>query len=958
MRVYLIGGLLFFNFLLLAQEHLPSNTSSVNPIGLNYFEKANKFQRTNPDSSIYYLELAIPFFKEGEDWEKLVSSYVAISQAYYIKRNISDFEKNLQKGYEIAQIHLSEDNQSFLNALEMVGLNLIIKEDYTKAIAIFTHLVDKCKNLNLDSQHGSALNNLAGCYFEQGQYQRSLDFFEQSYELQSQTLSENDINLVNFIVNIAFSHFHLNNYDTSIATLEKSKKILLANNLWDKSNYYTENVQYLLVKNYLQLRNYKKAKLYLNKIHHSERDSFEFNQKFKLLAQIANQEKDCEKAIKNAEIARRLTYRHYKHFKKHNRIAREIIELAEIQANCKHFSIALQLYQDALIQITSNFNNTSILQNPVIEDIPIKKDNYQFIIQQKASLLFQQYEQNNDIDYLKAALDTYILYGQFIAQIRQNYDLIGSEETLAKNILSAYEEAILIALMLYNKTEEPKYQAIAFTFAEGNKSIVLLESLRENLAKGYGGVPDSLIIKEKKKTLNINFYQKQLAIEQSKIEQNEEKIKQYKDQLFDLENRYQKLIENLEKNYPKYYQLKYDYSTPTLSKIQKNLTAQEQMIEYFIGEENLIIFSITKEKVAIQKYPLTEELNRAINLLLDLVKNGPTLQNQQANFSSFAETAHQLYLQLIAPVLDTKTNKLLIIPDDQLNYLPFELLLTSTEAKDEVLYANLPYLLKKIAINYHYSANLYERTKNTKQHQGTQPFVGFAPSFGQSMIAQTRNCIDDELYSLNCAQKELESIATQINGSQSIIGINATKDKFSKEAANGQILHLATHACINEQDPMLSKIYFADDYLTYYDLNNLALNADLAVLSACNTGSGKLEKGEGVMSIAKGFIQAGVPSVITSLWSVDDCATSDIMIQFYKYLKKGQTKDEALRNAKLKYLQTADKAHAHPFYWGAFVQFGNTDSLDYLSEEKPWTTFLLIGFVGLMLVILGRKIGV
>ena len=169
-------------------------------------------------------------------------------------------------------------------------------------------------------------------------------------------------------------------------------------------------------------------------------------------------------------------------------------------------------------------------------------------------------------------------------------------------------------------------------------------------------------------------------------------------------------------------------------------------------------------------------------------------------------------------------------------------------------------------------------------------------------------------------------------------------------------MHLATHACINEQDPMLSKIYFSDDYLTYYDLNNLELNADLAVLSACNTGNGKLEKGEGVMSIAKGFIQAGVPSVVTSLWSVDDCATSDIMIHFYKYLKEGQVKDEALRNAKLEYLQTADKAHAHPFYWGAFVQFGNTNSLDYLSEGEPWTTFIFIGLLGIMFYVLLRRV--
>ena len=111
------------------------------------------------------------------------------------------------------------------------------------------------------------------------------------------------------------------------------------------------------------------------------------------------------------------------------------------------------------------------------------------------------------------------------------------------------------------------------------------------------------------------------------------------------------------------------------------------------------------------------------------------------------------------------------------------------------------------------------------------------------------------------------------------------------------------------------------------DLYNLTLDAEMVVLSACETGIGELQRGEGVISLARGFVYAGAGSLVTSLWSVDDLSTKQVMELFYQNLKSGQTKDAALRNAKLTYLASTPQK-AHPFYWAAFAPIGNMESIE------------------------------
>jgi len=168
----------------------------------------------------------------------------------------------------------------------------------------------------------------------------------------------------------------------------------------------------------------------------------------------------------------------------------------------------------------------------------------------------------------------------------------------------------------------------------------------------------------------------------------------------------------------------------------------------------------------------------------------------------------------------------------------------------------------------------------------------------------------------------------------------ATEKTFKNEAENYSVLHLAMHAIIDNENPDYSGLAFStkndkteDGFLHIYELYNLDIRAELAVLSACNTGSGKIQKGEGVMSLARAFFYAGCPSVVLSLWAVDDNASAVIMKNFYKYLKKGLPKNKALQQAKLDFIQQAKCNHAHPYYWAPFIQAGNTDSILFISHS-------------------------
>ena len=146
----------------------------------------------------------------------------------------------------------------------------------------------------------------------------------------------------------------------------------------------------------------------------------------------------------------------------------------------------------------------------------------------------------------------------------------------------------------------------------------------------------------------------------------------------------------------------------------------------------------------------------------------------------------------------------------------------------------------------------------------------------------------------------------------------------------------------NDSNPFNNKIYLSDEDYSYQELKNAQINSNLAILSACHTGAGVIKKGEGVINLAKGFFAGGVKSILMTLWALDDCASSDLMELFYSYLKKGQATDEALRSAKLEYLENVHPLQTHPYYWANFVHYGSNEIL---FPHNPYKTPIKIGLI-------------
>ncbi len=271
------------------------------------------------------------------------------------------------------------------------------------------------------------------------------------------------------------------------------------------------------------------------------------------------------------------------------------------------------------------------------------------------------------------------------------------------------------------------------------------------------------------------------------------------------------------------------------------------------------------------------------------------------------------------------------------------------------------YLLKDYAISYAYSNRLL--FDQSKKRKAKHTFAGFGLEYDDYTLADLETYVDNPLASLPLSRAlghlefsddEVKEIAGLLGGEE-WINAAATREVFLENADQYAILHLATHGIVNENYPMNSALIFTrqNDSTEYFlraaDLYSMKLNADMAVLSACNTGAGMLERGEGVRSLARAFSSAGCPSLVATLWNASDKSTKDILVNFYKNLKKGMTKDEAMRQAKLTYLTSASPTYQSPYYWSHLNVIGESGTLEVL-DVPIWRKYWYLGVLGLGLV--------
>ncbi|MEN7546613.1 CHAT domain-containing tetratricopeptide repeat protein [Rapidithrix thailandica] len=883
--------------------NVPAPTAQSDSIALSFYLKANDFYRNEQpqDTTLLtvYNQIGI-LYQVAEQFEE--------AKKYYIKR------LNLIERLKPLKNYSSFSTELYLGNIYYYQFQFDSSEYYYK-------LAEKTATTQEKVYEQERLyNSIGAMYFSLGNYSQSINYFNKAIRVIKHNYPnslEKTIPIQNNVAsalkklgkyNLALTHcYHLLRFNTNQNNLFNNIGLMhlaLANH--DSALHYFNKAKFTTIKDKI-VQNNGMAQAYsgLKMFDHAE-------QLYKKTIQL------------NTEQF---------HFKNED-LATSYIGLGKIYEEKKEFSQSLNFYQKALVTLHSSFDEAAdIFANPETPTLTISGLKMFEVLDAKAHALHSAYAHNRSGKYLEASLATYQQAVYLSEHIRKSYDSDEAKLFFVNQVFPVFEKALEVAYQLYQLNPTESNLEAAFQLSEKSKSTVLSESLRNLEIMSVAHIPDSLLSQESNMKKQVTALKIRLT---SSADSGQSA--QLQGEIRDLEIELGNVYKAFEAN-PEFYRLKYDTSAITTRQVQENLlNRQSALVEYFLGKKHLYIFVLTSTQKSLKKIDLSPAFWESFHYLKDWHYQHPAGKAYQGYTHS-----QRLYQHLIAPIEDMVQGKkyLRIVPDGDLHYLPFEIL---TESNGQ--YA--PFLIQTYVMSYGYSAKLMLESSLHEQHNGQNLLLAMAPFSGSSQEKYRNNY----LRPLNASAREVQTI-----GGQVYLKEKATKSRFLKTSSDFNIIHLATHANADSEDPLNSYIAFypqnfdsVSDYRLYTnELYNLNLkNVKLVVLSACETGMGKLVRGEGIISLARGFTYAGCPNIITTLWKAEDNITAQLSVALHRYLKEGFSKDEALQKAKTDYLKANQDPHLRdPFYWANFVFVGDPQPM-YFSME--W--LYIVGSGALLLIML------
>lgn len=369
--------------------------------------------------------------------------------------------------------------------------------------------------------------------------------------------------------------------------------------------------------------------------------------------------------------------------------------------------------------------------------------------------------------------------------------------------------------------------------------------------------------------------------------------------------------------------------TISLGDIQSTLD-KATLIQYVVTENNIFAMLVNQNQSFLYKLGPSADIE---NKITSFRKQLNDTDDSGTNFENISLLLKDLHTLLIAPFGELNQN-LIIIPEDFLFLLPFESLLNDKGR----------YLIENFTINYQLSASLRNQTQQSHQLASKQTTIVSPEYFGIAFSPLTH------------AQQEAEIVQSLTGGE---LFTTISKKELISQYTNSDIFHFSGHAMVNESFQNNSFLSLSDtSQLSESEIYNYPNHLNMVVLSGCDTGAGTILKGEGISNLTRAFIYAGAKSVLQSLWSIDDQASQTLIQYFYEELKKGNPKSQALREAKLNYLNTVDDFHKHPYYWSAFVLVGDDAALTFSSAgTQRLYLFALLGLacIGLFFFFFKRR---
>jgi CHAT domain-containing protein len=893
----------------------------------------------------------------------LISVFFLLSPANYLRAqesNASDMFNSFANYYNkgdyinaekcligITEIKDSLSNEYLIAAYNNLGVINILLGRYEDALRNLNFAESKIRSNEQSSLDlADIFINKARIYGIIKESDKAIEYLEQGIKIYL-TINKPDKSVLFRIstayLNLGLTFFEKKNYNSALHYLEKSKYLKLKYNLTDIALVYLN-----IAKTYAKVNNHENAEKYF--LESIKSFNVEFGKDYDRLAEAYFDYglflQSIGKNHETFEIQQKALSICLKRYgDKHTLVSLSYKLLGDHMFYQKNYQAALKFYQKSLIAVVSDFNDTNIYSNPSLGKALFNTrllGNLKRKAQTLELLSKQQLDICQRLQILIKSYETIDLALQLIARIRSGYVSFESQTYLSENEKETYFFAIHIAQLLYENTNNPEYLERMYNIACASKSGSLRNEIIENELLFKHTSTDSLDDKRNRLIINIASYSKLLQDELQKNKPDSKKIDFWKDALFDMNRKKEKVDEKIKMLYP-YYDNQIQKANPIIMReLQNYLSAGETLIDYFLsnqynnGKRELYIFTVSHSKIEYHLTYLDSNFISSVDCLKQAAINNQNTTSSKITYKSHIDALNDLYKKLILPVeANLEGNTIIIVPDEEIAYLPFDAFIREKPESDQVDYEGLKYLIYDYTISYGYTSSLI--FKNRSESNKTSLVYTFSPDYGDN-----QSNIEKDLIALHGVRREISSISKFFNG-RNFDGGEATESNFKHLIKKSAIFHLAMHSQTDKTNSKYSYLIFdnrsdtiEDGRLFNYEIGTSRIVSPMIVLSACNTGNGDLYQGEGLMSLTRGFILAGASSVINTFWDVNDEASAVIMTNFYSHLSKGDAKDIALRLSKLEYLKSTSPTYANPFYWAAYKVMGDK------SPIKSGTNLFLI----------------
>jgi len=886
----------------------------------------------------------------GEDQQQDIALiYSNIARVSYVMGDLEGAANYLRKGLAIVEEYFGKGHLKTSFYLNNIGNIYYAKGDYYRALDLYEKAVKiKVQHLGVHPGVANSYGNIAGINQVLKNYEVSLTYYKKALNILLEVFDEKHPQVAETYYGIGGTYLELGKYELALKNSEKA--LGLVEEVYGDRHLDVATKKHNLSLIYSKMGDYKKANRYckeaLEITNQSVGESNPLTGKiYNTLATISLDQSDWKEAKKEADNALQINLQ--THGEKHPEVAKSYNIKAEAYKKLGEYEVALENLRLAVNANNNSLNSGFQAKSAVRSTFDPAK--LLTSITSLAECYKLLYESGENKEHIELAIKNYKIADTISSTIQKTHIMVNDQMAFSKVLVSIFEGAIDANKIMYDITGKQKYIEQMFYYSERNKSSILRNLIHNAATAKFSGVPDSLLRQEEKLKMEILSYKSLMQRELKSTKRDSAGIEEIESKLFSLNHNYEILQNEFKVKYPQYYSLKYSHDETTVGGIQQLIDGNSTLLEYFEGDKFLYIFVLTHNELQFISQPKPEDFEPVIDSF--------RLGVEQQKFDLYTKSAVKLYDWLVKPVEKyIMGDKITVVPDGALWYLNFDLLLAS--GADDNTYKSLDYLLKKVAISYSYSAEMLSRKARADI---SQPSL-LAFSYGEKQqsepvaLSKLRNKKAEDLPG---TRAEIRAVSDVFDGKY-YYGDKASEAAFKNNSRNYSIIHLALHGEIDDKYPNNSKLVFThekdtveDGYLYAYELYGMKINADLAVLSACNTNSGEIIRGEGIMSIGRAFTYAGCGSLLLTQWQVSDATTPVIMKDFYTGLKKGLGKDVALREAKLKFLEHSDNLTEAPFYWGSFVLMGNTSSLKTEEGYSRWllvTSLLIFLTVGVVII--------